>query len=115
MSTPENETGTAPLPAPFSTKPLLILIGVTLFLSLGSLIISLMLLMRPVSSLIEQGNSEIKESLDSKSASLGKRIDGLRDACIDWQAVLKTASEKPEATFRIIKGEDGLLTLTEVK
>lgn len=115
MSTHENESASEGGKTANPLKPLTIMLGAAIFLSLLSTVFSLMVFLRPVGNLIEQGNSDLKESLESQGGTLAKRIDGLRDACIDWQAVLKTASEKPDATFRITKTEDGLLTLSEIK
>lgn len=116
MSSKETETPHAAATPPANqSKLLIILAGSGVFLSLVAVVILVLLFLRPsIADKIEQGNAEIKEALEANGTQLGKKIVGLQDACIDWQAVLKTVSDKPDATFKIIKTEDGLLTLGEV-
>lgn len=97
------------------SKLVVILAGGAFVLSLVTAAMAFVLLSRPVADKIEQGNTEIKEAIDANGASLAKKIVALQDACIDWQAVLKTVSDKPDATFRIVKTADGMLTLSEVE
>ena len=116
MSAKESEApASSPQPANQS-KLLTILAGGAFALSLVAVVLTTLLLLRPIAKTIEQGNTEIKEAIDANGSTVGKKIEGLRDACIDWQAVLKTANDKPEAIFKIVKSADGLLlSLTEVK
>jgi hypothetical protein len=114
MSSKETDSHSeAPKPGNQS-KLLLILAGGAFALSLVTVILAFVLLSRPVADKIEQGNAEIKEALESQGTSLGKKMLALQNACIDWQAVLKTASDKPDALFKIVKTADGMLTLNEV-
>ena len=116
MSAQETEAPAAPAAAAGSSKKILILVSAALFFSLISVVLLVVLLLRPVASKIEEGNTEIKEAMESGHKDVGKKIEALRDACIDWQAVLKTASDKPDAIFKIEKSADGLLlSLTEIK
>lgn len=116
MSARETEAPGAPAAVAGSSKIILILVSAALFFSLVAVALLVVLLLRPVASKIEEGNTEIKETMESSSKDLGKKIEALRDACIDWQTVLKTASDKPDAIFKIEKSADGLLlSLTEVK
>lgn len=114
MSAHETEAPAAAAKPANSSKLLTILAAAGVAFSLIAVILLAMLLMRPVASKIEEGNAEIKEALDASRGSLEKKVEALRDACIDWQAVLKVAGEKPDATFRIVKTPDGLLTLAEI-
>lgn len=115
MSTHDTEAPAVAAPGGNPLKLLTILVTVALVLSVASVGLGVMQMLHPASVAIEQANGELKDTIDSNGSAIAKRLDHLKDACIDWQAVLKTASDKPDATFRIIKTEDGLLTLSEIK
>lgn len=93
-------------------KLLIILIGCALALSLVN---TALLVLNPTASKVEAFNESLKTDLAESIASVHKKVDGLRSAEIEWQAVLKKASEKPDATYKIVKSGDGLLTLTEIE
>lgn len=93
-------------------KLLIILIGCALALSLAN---TVLLVLNPTASKVEAFNESLKTNLAESIASVHKKVDGLRSAEIEWQAVLKKASEKPNATYKIVKSGDGLLTLTEIE
>ncbi|KXB30884.1 hypothetical protein AT959_09200 [Dechloromonas denitrificans] len=93
-------------------KLLIILIGCALALSLVN---TVLLVLNPTASKVEAFNESLKTDLAESIASVHKKVDGLRSAEIEWQAVLKKASEKPAATYKIVKSGDGLLTLTEIE
>lgn len=93
-------------------KLLIILIGCALALSLAN---TVLLVLNPTASKVEAFNESLKTDLAESIASVHKKVDGLRSAEIEWQAVLKKASEKPNATYKIVKSGDGLLTLTEIE
>lgn len=93
-------------------KLLIILIGCALALSLAN---TVLLVLNPTASKVEAFNESLKTDLAESIASVHKKVDGLRSAEIEWQAVLKKASEKPDATYKIVKSGDGLLTLTEIE
>lgn len=93
-------------------KLLIILIGCALALSLVN---TVLLVLNPTASKVEAFNESLKTDLAESIASVHKKVDGLRSAEIEWQAVLKKASEKPDATYKIVKSGDGLLTLTEIE
>ena len=104
-----------PAPAAKQSSPqklLIILIGCTLAISLVN---TALLLLNPTASKVEAFNESLKTDLADSVASIHKKVDGLRSAEIEWQAVLKKASEKPAATYKIVKSGDGLLTLTELE
>lgn len=115
MSTHDSESPSAIPNAANQSKLLTILAGGACALSLLTAVLIFVQLSRPVVDKIEQGNTETIEAINASAASIAKKVDALQNACIDWQAVLKTASDKPDATFRIIKTADGLLTLSEVQ
>ena len=96
-------------------KLLILLAGGALACSLLAVILTAILLLRPVEGKIDEGNSAIKEAIDANAASTAKMMGVLRDACVDWQAVLKKASEKPDTVFKIEKMPDGYLTLKEIE
>lgn len=79
-----------------------------------SLINTVLLLLNPTASKVEQFNDGLKTELAESIASIHKKIDGLRSAELEWQAVLKKGSEKPDAVYKIVIAGDGLLTLTEI-
>ena len=84
----------------------------------GALIVSLvntvLILRSPNASKLEQLNEDLKTDLASSIALVHKKIDGLRSAELEWQAVLKKGAEKPDAIYKIVIAGDGFLTLTEV-
>lgn len=114
MSSLDTESPAA-APGGNNQRPLALLVVAAVALSLISVVLNVLLLLRSPNSAIEQASGEIKEAIESNGGTVAKRIDNLKDACIDWQTVLKTAAEKPDATFKIVKGEDGLLNLAEIK
>ena len=69
-------------------------------------------MLNPTASKIEQFNETLKTDLADSIASVHKKVDGLRSAEQEWQSVLKKASEKPDAVYKLVKSADGLLTLT---
>lgn len=93
-------------------KLLIILVACALALSLVN---TVLLLLNPTASKVEAFNESLKTDLAESIASVHKKVDGLRSAEIEWQGVLKKASEKPNATYKIVKSGDGLLTLTEIE
>lgn len=103
-----------PAAAPAASKPdrLPVIIGAAvLAVTLAN---TVLLLMNPTASHVEQFNEALKSDLADSVASVHKKIDGLRSAEVEWQAVLKKASEKPDAVYKVVKTPDGLLTLTEI-
>lgn len=87
-------------------------------LAASALIVSLvntaLILRSPSASKLEQSNEELKTDLAASVALVHKKIDGLRSAELEWQAVLKKGAEKPEAIYKIVIAGDGFLTLTEI-
>lgn len=75
---------------------------------------TVLLVMNPTASHVEQFNESLKSDLAESVASVHKKIDGLRSAEVEWQGVLKKANENPDAVYKIVKTPDGLLTLTEI-
>ena len=59
-------------------------------------------------------NEDLKTELAESIATLHKKIDGLRTAEVEWQAVLKKAQAKPDAVYKVVNTQDGYLTLTEI-
>lgn len=116
MSAKESEVPAVAAAPAGSPKLLVILAGAALLFSIITLALVVVLLLRPVTKTIEEGNSEVKESIEANGVAVGKKLEALRDACIDWQTVLKVASDKPDAVFKIVKSEDGLLlSLKEIQ
>ncbi len=87
-------------------------------LAAGAMILSLantiLLAMNPTAKKVEQFNEELKTDLADSIASVHKKIDGLKSAELEWQSVLKKASEKPNAVYKVVNNKDGYLTLTEI-
>lgn len=103
-----------------STKPAAnaqIPVKLVVILAAGALVLSLvntvLLVLNPTASKVEQFNESLKTDIAESIATVHKKVDGLRSAEQEWQAVLKKSSEKPDAIYKIIRTEDGL-TLTEV-
>src|SRR5574343_1512994 len=92
-------------------KLTLILVAVALVLTLVN---TVLIAMNPTAKKVEQFNEELKTDLAESVASLHKKVDGLRSAEIEWQTVLKKASAKPDAVYKVINTKDGYLTLTEI-
>ena len=116
MSSHEAEPAASAPKVPNQSKLLTILAGGAFALSLITMVIAVLILLKPsVADKIEQGNGEIKEAIETNGTSLTKAMAGMRDACIDWQAVLKASSDKPDAIFKIVKSPDGFLNLTEIQ
>lgn len=109
MSADNAETPKAASPANPS-KLLTLLAGGALLLSLVN---TVLLVLNPTAGKVEQFNEALKNDLAESIASVHKKIDGLKSAEIEWQSVLKKASEKPDAVYKIVKSADGFLTLTE--
>jgi len=109
MSTENTDTPKPANPASPS-KLLTILAGGALLLSLVN---TVLLVLNPTASKIEQFNEALKVDIADSIASVHKKIDALKSAEVEWQNVLKKASEKPDAVYKIVKSADGFLTLTE--
>ena len=92
-------------------KLTLILVGVALVLTLAN---TVLIAMNPTANKVEQFNEELKTELAESVASLHSKIDGLRSAEVEWQAVLKKAQAKPDAIYKVVNTQDGYLTLTEI-
>lgn|SRR5574343_269313 len=92
-------------------KLTLILVAVALVLTLVN---TVLIAMNPTAKKVEQFNEELKTDLAESVASLHKKIDGLRSAEVEWQAVLKKAQAKPDAIYKVVNTQDGYLTLTEI-
>ncbi len=80
-----------------------------------SLVNTVLLVLNPTAGKVEQFNEGLKTDLADSIASVHKKIDGLRSAEVEWQSVLKKASEKPDAVYKLVKSGDGFLTLTEIQ
>ena len=92
-------------------KLTLILVAVSLVLTIAN---TALIVMNPTAKKVEQFNEELKTDLAESVATLHKKIDGLRSAEVEWQAVLKKAQAKPDAIYKVINTQDGYLTLTEI-
>lgn len=110
MATDESEASKSVPAAPVSLKLVTILAGGALLLSLVN---TVLLVLNPTAGKIEQFNESLKTDVADSVTSIHKKIDGLRSAEVEWQAVLKNSSEKPDAVYKIVKSADGL-SLTEV-
>lgn len=93
-------------------KLTVILVAVALVLSLAN---TVLIVMNPTAKHVAQFNEELKTDLADSVASLHKKIDGLRTAEVEWQAVLKKAQAKPDAIYKVVNTKDGYLTLTEIE
>ncbi|NTV69135.1 MAG: hypothetical protein HGA71_03210 [Azonexaceae bacterium] len=93
-------------------KLTVILVGVALVLTLVN---TVLIAMNPTAKKVEQFNEELKTELADSVATLHKKIDGLRSAEVEWQAVLKKAQAKPDAIYKVVNTQDGYLTLTEIE
>ncbi|UCV15509.1 hypothetical protein [Quatrionicoccus australiensis] len=93
------------------SKLVTILAGGAFALSLAN---TVLLVLNPTASKVEQFNESLKSDLADSIASVHKKIDGLKSAEVEWQNVLKKSSEKPDAVYKIVKSPDGFLTLTEI-
>lgn len=110
-----SETESAPAKASPPVNPnklVTVLAGGALVLSLAN---TVLLLLNPTASKVEQFNESLKTDLAESVATLHKKMDNLQGAEQEWQAVLKKASEKPDAVYKLVKTPDGLLTLTEIE
>lgn len=101
-----------PVKARSFDKLTLILVGVALVLTLAN---TVLIAMNPTAKKVEQFNEELKTELAESVASLHSKIDGLRSAEVEWQAVLKKAQAKPDAIYKVVNTKDGYLTLTEIE
>lgn len=110
MNAEDSESPKSSPVAPASPKLLLMVAGGALLLSLVN---TVLLVLNPTAGKVEQFNESLKTDLAESIATVHKKIDGLKSAEVEWQAVLKKSSEKPDAVYKIIRSEDGL-TLTEV-
>lgn len=112
MSTEESGSS-KPAPSPAnSNKVVMVLAGGALVLSLVN---TVLLVLNPTASKVEAFNETLKGELAESIATVHKKVDGLRSAELEWQSVLKKASEKPDAVYKLVKSGDGLLTLTEIQ
>jgi len=111
MSTEDSGSAKTPAPPASSNKLLMILLGAALALSLVN---TVLLVLNPTAGKVEQFNETLKSDIAESIASVHKKIDALRGAEEEWQAVLKKASEKPDAVYKLVKSGDGMLTLTEI-
>lgn len=93
-------------------KLTVILVGLALVLTLVN---TALIAMNPTAKKVEHFNEELKTDLAESVASLHKKIDGLRSAEVEWQAVLKKAQAKPDAIYKVVNTKDGYLTLTEIE
>lgn len=110
MATEETES---PKPAPTGQVPsklILILVACALLMSLVN---TVLLVLNPTAGKVEQFNESLKSDMAESIAGIHKKIDGLKSAELEWQAVLKKSSEKPDAVYKIIRSEEGL-TLVEI-
>lgn len=112
MSTESSETTSPVTKAAGSLKFLTILAGGALAMSLVN---TVLIVLNPTASKVEQFNENLKTDMAESIASIHKKMDGLKSAEMEWQAVLKISNEKPDAIFKIVKSTDGLLTLTEIQ
>jgi hypothetical protein len=92
-------------------KLTMILVAVALVLTIAN---TVLIAMNPTAKKVEQFNEDLKTDLAESVASLHKKIDGLRSAEVEWQAVLKKAQTKPDAIYKVVNTQDGYLTLTEI-
>lgn len=104
------------LPAPEarpagSIKVVTIVAGLAVAISLVN---TVLLVLNPTAGKIEQFNESLKTDMAESIASIHKKVDSLKSAELEWQAVLKKASEKPDAVYKIVNSQNGLLTLTEI-
>lgn len=111
MSSDSHQTPDAPAATEKPNRLPIILGASVLVVTLAN---TVLLVMNPTASHVEQFNESLKTDLADSVASVHKKIDGLRSAEVEWQGVLKKASEKPDAVYKIVKTPDGLLTLTEI-
>lgn len=111
MSTEETAPAKAAPHALPQNKLLVLLAGGALALSLVN---TVLLVMNPTASKVEQFNESLKTDLAESIASVHKKVDGLRSAEVEWQAVLKKSAEKPDAIYKVVRSGDGFLTLTEI-
>jgi len=111
MSSNDAETPKASPVAQPSLKVVTILAAGALVLSLVN---TVLLVLNPTASNVEQANTELKSDVAESIGSLDKKLDGLRSAEVEWQSVLKKSSDKPDAVYKIVRTPDGLLTLTEI-
>lgn len=111
MSTDSHEAPAAPVATEKPNRLPIILGASVLVITLAN---TVLLVMNPTASHVEQFNESLKSDLAESVASVHKKIDGLRSAEVEWQGVLKKANENPDALYKIVKSADGLLTLTEV-
>lgn len=111
MTTPANESAEQKPKARSSEKLTMILAGGALALTLVN---TVLIVMNPTAKKVEQFNAELKTDLAESVATLHKKVDGLRTAEIEWQAILKKAKEHPDAVYKVANTNDGYLTLTEI-
>jgi hypothetical protein len=112
MSTEESGSAKPAPPPAGSNKVVMILAGGALVLSLAN---TVLLLLNPAASKVEEFNESLKSDIAESIATLHKKMDGLRGAEQEWQSVLQKATEKPDAVYKVVKAGDGLLTLTEIQ
>lgn len=111
MSTDSHEAPDTPAATEKPNRLPIILGASVLIVTLAN---TVLLVMNPTAGRVEQFNENLKTDLAESIASVHKKIDGLRSAEVEWQGVLKKASEHPDAVYKVVKTPDGLLTLTEI-
>ena len=114
MSTHDTESPPVAAKAGNPFKLVIILAGGAFVCSLAAMVVAILIMLRPVDHKIDESTEAIKEAIDASGVSSNKMMASLRDACIDWQAVLKKSSENPDAVYKIEKMPDGYLTLKPV-
>ncbi|WP_434516140.1 hypothetical protein AB6Q56_05740 [Dechloromonas sp. ARDL1] len=111
MSDAPKEAPETNAPARNLEKPTLLIAAAALIFSLAN---TVLLVMNPTAKKIEQFNDEMKSEVAESVNVIHNKIDGLRSAEMEWQAVLKKASSNPDAVYKIVNTKDGFLTLTEI-
>ena len=112
MSKEENNLPSPEARPSASIKIVTILAGIAVLISLSN---TVLLLLNPTAGKVEQFNESLKTDVAESIASVHKKVDSLKSAELEWQAVLKKANEKPDAVYKIVISQNGLLTLTEIE
>lgn len=92
-------------------KPILLIASAALIFSIAN---TVLLVLNPTAKKVEHFNEEMKSEVADSVNVIHKKIDGLRSAEMEWQSVLKQASAKPDAIYKVVNTKDGFLTLTEI-
>lgn len=74
----------------------------------------MLIVMNPSAAKVDKFNEDLKTELADTIASYHKKVDGLRSAEVEWQMILMKAKECPDAIYKVVKTQDGYLTLTEM-